>query len=711
MAQGLNSLTLRRLLFAVGALIIGVNLLSAIWDLRHSRAMVERNALRDFNNLSALLADQTARSLESIGIILHDAAGEISRQGVGDPQRRTERLRDRISGYPRIRGLLILDKEGRVLLSTDPQSAAGSDFSTRQYFTRQRDQVIQGAYVSEPFIGRINHRWSFALSERITDRDGAFAGVVAAVIDIEYVDRLFRSIDLGGSGFVALFNRRGMLITRQPPREELLGKSLDVPGGIVELTRATGRYGGWAADPVTGKRLLISAAPVGDSPLNVAVGSSQDDVLAPWRSESERVSVRTLLTSMFMLALIWVGVRELTRREAAERQAQAEHERMQLRLRQAEKMEAVGRLAGGIAHDFNNILGGIMGYAEMLLEDLPEGSPQQHYARNLLVGAKRARDLVEQILTYSRTHKVARRPIDVGRIVRETLDVVRGSLPSGVVLESDIPAGPLVTAGDATQLHEVVMNLCTNAIQAMGGQGTLRIALEAVELAKGIVLTHGALDPGSFVKMTVSDTGVGMDEATLAHIFEPFFTTKEVGRGTGLGLALVYGIVADSGGAISVASRPGRGSTFEIYLPRSQGEAVAEADAEREQERGHGERILLVDDEVPLLAMMSEMLRRLGYEPEPFSDPRAALAALAAQPSAYDLVLTDEAMPGITGTELARAVREARPGVPVVIITGRAAETLEHAAREAGVRDVLLKPVQARDVAAVLARNLVRSIS
>jgi CheY-like chemotaxis protein len=210
------------------------------------------------------------------------------------------------------------------------------------------------------------------------------------------------------------------------------------------------------------------------------------------------------------------------------------------------------------------------------------------------------------------------------------------------------------------------------------------------------------------VKLTVRDTGAGMNEATLARIFEPFFTTKEVGRGTGLGLSLVYGIVADSGGATHVTSEVGRGSTFEIYLPRTDAQSLAVEATEGPIERGHGERILLVDDEKPLLIMTAELLTRLGYEPVPFSDPHSALASLQAMPQAYDLVLTDEMMPGLTGTALARGVREAHAGMPIILISGYTGPMLTQMALAAGAKAVLKKPVQSRELAAALARALAR---
>jgi signal transduction histidine kinase len=247
--------------------------------------------------------------------------------------------------------------------------------------------------------------------------------------------------------------------------------------------------------------------------------------------------------------------------------AEAEKVRLEQRLRQAEKMEAVGRLAGGIAHDFNNVLSGILGYGETLVEETPAGSPQRRYAQNMLKAANRGRALVDQILVYSRSQRGKRAPVDIVGVVAETLELVRGTLPADIRLETTAPEPPLVVIGDATQLHQIAMNLCSNAIQAMSGGGTLRVTLASEDFAVERGLSHGRLLPGRYVRLTLEDSGCGMDEATLARIFEPFFTTKEVGRGTGLGLSIVYAIVADWGGVIDVKSAVERGSTFAIYLP------------------------------------------------------------------------------------------------------------------------------------------------
>jgi len=256
-------------------------------------------------------------------------------------------------------------------------------------------------------------------------------------------------------------------------------------------------------------------------------------------------------------------VQDITERKHAE----AERLKLEERLRQAEKLEAIGRFASGIAHDFNNVLGGITAYGEMLFDDAPENSPRKRYAQNVLTAATRGRDLVDQILAYTRSQRGKREPTDVCRTVAETIELVRSSLPASITIYATVPDAPVVVMGDPTQLHQVVMNLCSNAIHAMSDGGPLRVAITPQDVGADCALSHGTLKQGGYARLSVEDGGCGMDEAMLARIFEPFFTTKEVGRGTGLGLALVHAIVTDFGGVIDVKSVPDEGSTFSIYLP------------------------------------------------------------------------------------------------------------------------------------------------
>jgi signal transduction histidine kinase/ActR/RegA family two-component response regulator len=400
-----------------------------------------------------------------------------------------------------------------------------------------------------------------------------------------------------------------------------------------------------------------------------------------------------------------MNLRDISERKLAD----AERVRLEQRLRQAEKMEAVGRLAGGIAHDFNNILGGILGYAEMLVETGAEGTPARRYAQNVLTAATRAASLVEQILSYSRSQRGKRVPVELDRIVAETLELVRGSLGGGVRLETRLPEAPLFVVGDPTQLHQIMMNLCTNALHAIGERGTLRVSVETADIEGDRVFQHTTLHAGRYARLMVEDSGCGMDGTTLARLFEPFFTTKEVGKGTGLGLSLVYGIVTDSAGAIDVTSAPGRGSCFAIYLPRVDSPTAAADDAQAPMVRGNGERVLVVDDEEALMAVTSETLKRLGYEPAAFPDGAAALAEFEAEPGRFDAVVTDEVMPGLTGTDLAGSLRRHRRDLPIVLVSGYIGPVMSQRALAAGVDAILKKPVQSRELAAALARVLKRA--
>jgi len=418
----------------------------------------------------------------------------------------------------------------------------------------------------------------------------------------------------------------------------------------------------------------------------------------------------------------WVHVRALCTRDAAGRplrlagsvsdiddrkREEAGRERLEQQLRQAQKLEAIGTLAGGIAHDFNNILSAILGYGELAQKGAAEGSAQRGHIDSALAAGQRAKSLVERILAFSRSGMGERVPVNVQSVVAEALHGIAATLPAGVHIERRLEAGDNAVLGDPTQIHQVVMNLCANAVHAMRGEGRLTVALEAVHLAAPLVLATSTLEPGRYLRLSVADTGGGIEPRLLQRIFDPFFTTKEVGVGTGLGLSLVHGIVTDLGGGIDVSSRVGEGSTFTIHLPSvSATAAPAAAGDEGEGPRGSGQTVLVVDDEEPLVRLNEELLATLGYEPVGFVSSAAALEALRADPQRFDLLLSDEAMPGLTGSELALEARRLRPGLPVLLMTGFASPALLQRAREAGVAEVLGKPLAARDLARALAAAL-----
>jgi PAS domain S-box-containing protein len=357
----------------------------------------------------------------------------------------------------------------------------------------------------------------------------------------------------------------------------------------------------------------------------------------------------------------------------AQKQAHSDRERLAAQLRQSQKMEAMGTLAGGIAHDFNNILGAILGYGELAQQQSAPDTPLRRYIDNVMHAAGRAKALVDRILGFSRSGLGERAQIHIQSVIEETLELIAASLPADIRLERTLVAGDAALIGDSTQLHQVAMNLCTNAVHAMEHGGILNVLLERVDLAEAQSVSRGTLSPGPYIRLVIKDTGVGIPPDVVDRIFDPFFTTRGVGKGTGLGLSLVHGIVTDLGGAIDVKSAIGEGTRFEIWLPVTTEVGKPAVEAVRELPRGRGETVMIVDDEPTLVALAEEMLAGLGYEPVGFESSHVALQVFRAKPERFDLVLTDEAMPELVGTELAREIRLLRPDVPIILMSGHGA--------------------------------------
>jgi PAS domain S-box-containing protein len=390
----------------------------------------------------------------------------------------------------------------------------------------------------------------------------------------------------------------------------------------------------------------------------------------------------------------------------AQKQAQSDRERLEAQLRQSQKMEAMGTLAGGIAHDFNNILGAILGYGELAQQQSAPDTPLRRYIDNVMHAAGRAKALVDRILGFSRSGLGERALVHIQSVIEETLELIAASLPADIRLEKNLDAGDAALIGDSTHLHQVAMNLCTNAVHAMEHGGILNVLLERVDLAEAQSVSRGTLSPGAYVRLVIKDTGVGIPPDVVERMFDPFFTTRGVGKGTGLGLSLVHGIVTDLGGAIDVQSAMGVGTSFEIWLPVTTEVGKPAVEAVRELPRGRGETVMIVDDEPTLVALAEEMLAGLGYEPVGFVSSRVALQAFRANLARFDLILTDEAMPELVGTELAREIRLLRADVPIILMSGHGGAPLEHRAAAIGVKEVLHKPLQRVDLAEALARTL-----
>jgi PAS domain S-box-containing protein len=358
---------------------------------------------------------------------------------------------------------------------------------------------------------------------------------------------------------------------------------------------------------------------------------------------------------------------DVTERIRAEESARG----FQTQLLQAQKIETIGTLAGGIAHDFNNILSPILGYTDIALDLLEENHPAREDLQQVLNAAGRARELVQQILIFARGGDQQKRPVQLHLVVQEVLKLIRSTLPTTIEISQRITNRHDLVMADAGQMHQIVMNLCTNAAYAMRARGgVLRVELEHRTIEDTEAAGIPGITPGAYVVLTVSDTGEGMPEAISERAFEPFFTTKPSGEGTGLGLSVVHGIVHSHGGVITLKSAAGKGALFCVFLPAAAGSADGTAAAEDVSRAGQGERVLVVDDEPEIARMLTRMLESRGYQVSAFTSSEQALAEFQKSPDAFDAVITDQTMPRTTGLALARAMRDARPDLPIILTTG-----------------------------------------
>ncbi len=382
-----------------------------------------------------------------------------------------------------------------------------------------------------------------------------------------------------------------------------------------------------------------------------------------------------------------------------------ERKRLEAQLQQSHKMEAIGTLTGGIAHDFNNILGIILGNLELALDDVPEWNRAKFNLEEIRTASLRAKDVVRQLLSFARKTGLEKKPTNIVPIVKESLKLLRSSLPTSIEIFQNITKDVDTILADPTQINQVLINLCTNADHAMPDGGMLEVSLKNVELDEDTATQYPDLDPGRYVNLTVSDTGQGINPEFKDRIFDPYFTTKEVGKGTGMGLSVVHGIVKSHRGAISVDSEFGRGTAFSIFFPVVEEEAVIETDTIEELPTG-SERILFVDDEESMVYIGRNRLERFGYKIEAKTSPVEALELFRNNADQFDLVITDMTMPQMTGVQLAQKLLEIRPDIPIIICTGFSAKVDGEKAKKIGIRQYIEKPLNRSDLAKLVRKVL-----
>ena len=588
-----------------------------------------------------------------------------------------------------------------------------SDYTMPQFNGMEALRVVRELYPSIPLIvvtGSINEETAvecmkagaadYVLKESLKRLGPAVEGVLEKRQMKEEKERAEEALIESERKYRGLFNDALDMI-----------HIVDESGRIIDANPAELKTLGYTRQEYIGKPLIETVHPeylaITRKNLEKVLGGEIIDKYetALVTKDGEKVDVEVAVVPQIEEGNI-VAVRAIMRNITERIKAEAEKKELESQFRQVQKMEALGTLAGGIAHDFNNILSVIIGYADLAMLKLPEGSLEIKHLTQVRKGAGRARDLVQQILTFTRQSEQEQKPVYVDLMVKEAIKMLRASMPTTIEIRQDIQTDLLIIS-DPTQIHQIMMNLCTNASHAMDEKGgRLEVILSKVNMDVVTARQFPDLAIGPYVKLTVTDTGNGMPPAVLERIFDPYFTTKPKGEGTGLGLSVVHGIVKSCGGAITVVSEPGEGTTFQVYLPHTEYRDAEEESAETEPPPTGHERILFIDDEEDLVDIGQQMLGRLGYEVVTRTSSIEALELFRAKPDHFDLVLTDMTMPGLTGDSLAKELMKIRPDIPIILCTGFSEKITEQKAKDMGIRAYAMKPFVMRNMAKTIRKVL-----
>ena len=560
----------------------------------------------------------------------------------------------------------------------------------------------------------------------IRDKDGNVTGSLVLIIDIterkrmekelkqhrdkleELVEERTKALMLGEERYRNLYN--------ESKKAEAVYRSLihssadaivmyDLEGNVQYVSTVFTQLFGWTLEEVKGKRMPFM--PDSEKELSMwHIRNVLENGLLCQGFETKRLTKDGSLMDVSISASMFTdhegkpaGMLVILR-DISERRV------MEARVRQSQKMEAVGALAGGIAHDFNNILSIILGNADLALSFLPKGLHVNQFVEGIRTASLRARDVIKQLLSFSSKSEETRHVICITPIVKESMNLLRSSIPVNIEFRSSICSAPRSILAEPTQIHQILINLCTNAAHAMSDKGgILEIVLENADVPAGGLDTAPELAPGEFLKLSVRDQGGGILSEDLERIFEPYFTTKEFGKGTGMGLAVVHGIVKSHDGVIKVDSRPGNGATFDIYFPAIESAPESSVASENPYPKGN-ESILLVDDDHSILHVEEQILTLLGYSVTSFSDPEKALSAFRKAPDRYDLVMADMTMPNMFGDEFLRRIIETSPRTPTVLCTGYSENIDEKTAASLGIDTFLMKPVKLEKLAFAIRKLL-----
>lgn len=681
-----SSLPKRTWIIALSLAVILVALTSVL--LLHLRRDAIESQTRELRLLSLALTAEVGRGLQgaeegfdAMKTELND--GRLPTSGAGAVQA----LKTHADLMPLVQSLWIVDDAGRVLVSSDatPPPEHASFFPD---LTSLLDNAIA---ISSPFSSGSNHVRQVAMAVRFPASPGLSGGWILAAMPADALLGAFSVASPSSDARMAVFRKDGV---------RLAGEIVATPTANEAVVAQ--RLSSMKSEDVRrfrdGSDRLVALHSLSRYGLDVVLTRDLGVMLVGWR-EAVRLSaiaVALLLCSFGICA--YFVVRADKRHEAAQQALQAQQSR-------TTKFNSLGALAGAVAHDFNNVLAAIVGYGEMAQDAAPPDTPQRRHIDLVVTAAMRGKALVERILTFSGGGARASTVFELEPIVEEVLAMLAGSLRPGITLERRLHAQGARLYGDPTQAFEAIMNLCTNAMQAMPNGGALIIELDRVDVPKPRVLSHSQLDAGAYLELSVTDEGTGVTPPVMERLFEPFFTTHGAQAGTGLGLAVVHGVVTEFGGAVNVQNGPVVGSTFTVYFPECDDEIDTTKNPHQSPE-GAGQTLMVVDDDPELVSMVKELLRGLGYKSVGYTDSTEAMHALLSGSILYSAVITDEVMPGLSGTKLTEAIRTNGLDLPVLLLSGNGGPLLAARAAAAGVTQVIIKPVRRADLARALANQL-----
>jgi signal transduction histidine kinase len=675
-----------RVLAVVVALLV---LLVTAQQLMRARETVISNTERQMSRLDMVFAEQTGRAAETVDFILRNAIDAVRKLPPGTPPHAAvmdDQLRHWIEGVRQVRGVCLTDSTGEIIFASGPSMQGDVPKALHAAVAWHAAHPEAGLQISEP-LREADGVWTALMTRRVNAPDGSFAGIASARLDLRYFEDFYRAVELQEGGAILLHLRDGTVLARYPHDDRVVGQSYAELPPFKDIL-AHGMAGTVIMDsPLDGKERVLAIRALRAFPLAVNVSVDQQQVLASWERQAWFFGTGALIVCALIIRLMFLLARRSRQierlviefrnaKEAAELanvrlvEQMEERERAEAALRQAQRIEAVGRLTGGVAHDFNNLLTVVLGNIELLGRNKQLDQGGRDLLSAMRAAAERGSTLTGQLLAFARRQPLVPRPIALDVVIAGMQDLLKSALGSAVRLETWSAPGLWPAMADATQVELVVLNLTINARDAMPRGGVLTI--ETTNTQVGAPHREGEPAEGEYVAVTVRDNGMGMTPEVVARAFEPFFTTKQPGAGSGLGLSQVYGTARQSGGGVRIDSAPGVGTSVTVYLPRAHSPAeVPPVVSELTPAASNPGAVLVVDDDPAVRTTAVAVLRDLGYDVREASGGAEALDLLR-RDGAIEVLLTDVIMPGMNGAELARLAPGVRPRLTILFMSGYA---------------------------------------